>query len=84
MVERIAAGLELGEKAVDSPHAICRGYDIRRRFACVQLAKLQLLESPVRPCGLAAKADPQEKTLSRSFAAREGSSIFLLLLLTSH
>lgn len=48
MVERMAAGWELGGRRLDSPHAICRGYDIRRRFACVQLAKLQLLESPVR------------------------------------
>lgn len=76
MVERIAAGLELGAKPLDSPHAIFRGYDIRRRFACVQLAKLQLLESPVRLFGLTAKG---EKTLLRSFEAREGITVFFLL-----
>lgn len=64
MVERVAAGLELGEEPLDSPHAIFRGYDIRRRFACVQLAKLQLRESPVRLFGLADKENPLAKLRS--------------------
>jgi hypothetical protein len=86
MVERAAAGLELGERPLDSPHAICRGYDIRRRFACVQLAKLQL-ESPVRLCGFAATAARYKKPSRGGVAAREGtgfSTSFFYELLAFH
>jgi hypothetical protein len=71
----MAAGWELGGRRLDSPHAICRGYDIRRRFACVQLAKLQL-ESPVRL--LASQHDIENPLAKASQLEREAGFLFLL------